>query len=248
MKYKKHLLLTSLWVLITSYNYTQERPPEQINKDFLSHYHIIERTILAGKLILIPTVLSILVYTQHKSIYNTVKNYPISSMIASYSAVSFISDTFVKYKQIAQALQLLQTSKKIYRYILYAIGIKNTMIQLSKKSIEFSFCEEDFCKTITSYIPLSFTELEQLTFDLLHKTSSSIENLHLIIESNLDETIYILSKEHITIDQLLQIYQDDTEIYPYLEKFHQNPTKYYHETILHLNTLIKNHLQYILTQ
>ena len=236
-----------MWTIITSHSYTKEIFPQQPNKNFLSG-HTIEKTMITGKLAIVSTILSIIVYTQHKSIYNTIKNYPISSIIASYCIASFISDTFIKYKQIAQALQLLQTSKKIYRYILYAIGIKNTMMQLSKKSIDFSFCEEDFCKTITSYIPLSFTELEQLTFELLHKTSNTIENLHLMIESNLDETIYILSKEHITIDQLLQIYQDDIEIYPYLEKFHQNPTKYYYETILHLNTLIKNHLQYILTQ
>ena len=130
--------------------------------------------------------------------------------------------------------------------MLCAIAIKNTMLQVAKKDTCCSFQEDEFFKTITNQIPLSFQELEQFIFELLHTCIKNIYDLHININQDVEEQIYLLCKEHIKSEDIISLYDQDPEIYDMLQNLLKNPAEYYKNAAFKLNTLIKKEFQYMI--
>lgn len=130
--------------------------------------------------------------------------------------------------------------------MLCAIAIKNTLAQIAKKDNNNSFTEEDFFSIITQDLPLSFHELELFIFECLHVCIKTIHTLHIQIHTDIEEQIYLLCKEHVTLEDVLKIYDEDQTFYPLLQELQKNPSQYYKKAAVELNTLIKEQFQYMI--
>lgn len=234
-------------LLITIFFATKELNSENYSSILRPRNTIhLARLICAGKIALVTVTASALILYHKKTIlYHTAK-YPITSLAGACLICNFFCDSILKYQQIQRTLFLLEASQKINRYIMYAISIKNTMLQLCKKNTEYSFYEADFFQELTSQIPLSFQELEEFTIDILHNCIKEIQNLHIELQTDIDSKIYFLSKSHLTVEEALFISTQDQEIHDQLKHFYESPSHHYQATLLRLNSLIKKHLHDII--
>jgi len=205
-----------------------------------------EKNISLCKMIFLPSILCTLCYLNSKQFIKNIQENPLLFLVGSCVVFNFIMDTSIKYQQINETICLFHLSKVISRYMLYAIAIKNAMIQVAKKDTCCRFTEEEFFNIITKDIPLSFKELEQLTFNILHNCVKDIQNLHIKIHTDTEEQIYLLCKEHITLNDVISLYSADTKLNALLQKLQENPTEYYKDAALELNTLIKKQFQYMI--
>lgn len=206
----------------------------------------LEKKLFFYKLILTPTLIcGMFLYNQQKLLENIKKN-PLIMLIGSCIISNFYIDAAIKYKEINKAIELFRLSKKISRHLLYAIAIKNTMLKIASNDTCCDFKEEDFLKIITKEIPLSFPDLELFIFELLHNCIKTIQTLHIKINTDIEEQIYLLCKEHITLEDILNFYSNDKKLYPLLQKLQENPSQYYKNVAIELNTLIKKQFQYMI--
>lgn len=250
---KKTRFLTYIVFFLCLGNYLSAKPIKK-QSQAIQRYDLItctkelnfEKNLSLGKLYIIPAIMgAIIAYNQQEFVKNIQQN-PILSIIGFCVIANFLLDATIKYKQINRTLNLFYLSKTISRYMLYAIAIKNTMLQIAKKDTCCTFQEEEFFKTVTNQIPLSFHELEQFVFELLHSCIKTIHTMHMQIHTDVEEKLYLLCKEHITLEEVLSLYDEDEDFYPHLQKLLQNPDEYYKSAAFTLNTLIKKHLQYMI--
>ena len=253
MKNKKIIKNIVIIFFLSFINYKYCNPYKKTyNK--LSNYQLLtcakelnfEKKLSLSKLIIIPSITCYFLLYNKDSVIENIKKNPFFALISSCLLFSFIIDTTIKYKQINNTICLFELSKDMSRYILYAIAIKNTMIKLSRKDSNCIFCEEEFLKIITDKIPLSFNELEQLTSELLHNCLKTIYAMNIKIHTDLEEKIYLLCKEHVSIEDVLTIYNDDTECFNLLKIFLENPNESYKDVAFKLNSLIKDRFQYMI--
>lgn len=207
---------------------------------------ILEKNLSLSKLIVIPCLTCGMFLLHKKILLENIKQNPLLALVGASLFFNFMIDTIIKYKQIIHTLSLFQLSKIISRYLLYAIAIKNTMLQVAKKDNCCNFKEEDFFSTITHDLPLSFRELELFIFELLHTCIKAIHTLHIKIHTDVEEQIYLLCKEHVMLEDILRIYDNDQDLYPLLKNLQENPNQYYKNAAVELNTLIKEQFQYMI--
>lgn len=198
------------------------------------------------KLVLFSSLLCTTLFLNKDHLAKTIKDNSLFSLVLAIFVCNFFIDTAIKYKQIDHLIRLFELLKELNRYMLYAIAIKNTMQELSVKDTNCPFCEEDFFKNITNEIPLSFQELEQFVFELLQVCIKTIQSMHITMHTDLEEKIYLLCKEHVTINDILTLYDDDSQCCPLLKKFLENPAQHYKKTAFTLNSLIKEQFQYMI--
>lgn len=205
-----------------------------------------EKKLSLTRLMIVPSLLCATLFLNKDNLAATIKENSFLSLIVTMFLCNFVIDTCIKYRQINHVINIFELSKELSRYMLYAVAIKNTMQELSIKDTNCPFCEEEFFKNITNQIPLSFQELEELIFALLHSSIKTIQSMHIEIHTDLEERIYLLCKERVTIEEVLSLYDDDIECYPLLKKFLENPTQHYKKTAFTLNSLIKEQFQYMI--
>lgn len=209
---------------------------------------ILDKATTIAKLTIIPTIIiSTIVYNQN-NLKKNIQNNPLIACIGTILLINFIFDSFVTYKKINRILILFKHCKIIERYLLYAVAIKNTMLQFKTRHAECCFSEEEYFNSITQHTPLSFSELEKLTFEMLHNTIQAMNTLHIKAENDIETDMYILTKEHMTLEDIIEFYQNDTEFYPYLKTFLQNPIKYYDTITKKLNFFIKKQINQLILQ
>lgn len=206
----------------------------------------LEKNFSAYKLVMIPSLVCSFFWFNQKKLLENIKNHPLFLLIGACIISNFYIDAVIKYKELNETILLFQLSKIISRYLLYAIAIKNTMLQIAKRDTCCDFKEDDFFKIITEEMPLSFQELELLVSELLHTCIKTIHGLHIKIHTDIEEQIYLLCKEHITLQDVLNFYENDKNYYPFLQKLQENPNQYYKKAAHELNTLIKEQFQYMI--
>lgn len=224
---------------LTSQSIKNEKPTSLSSA---KQHSFFSKKISQANALFIPASLITVIAYNKQNLVNYISKNPITSLIGACLALHFTSEAVIKYKQIDHILKTFEHSQKINRYMMYAIAMKNTMTNISKKNNECRFYETEFFQNLTHQIPLSFQELEQLIVDTLQDCLNKMHELHLDIHSNLENRVYLLSKNHLTIEEVLQLSAQDPELYPLLENFYKSPYQYYQETLLRLNTLIKQHL------
>lgn len=244
MKFKNIFLLQSL--LIT-FMLTVCAEPEKPILPFI--YNIIpivkdlknQKWISQCRLAIIPTILGIALCCNHKNLIQNIQEHPISFLAASYFLSNYLIDTWSKYQQLNQSLQLFLFSQTMSRYMLCLLATKNTMnnLCLTKNTI---FDEQDFSNTIIKQTGHSLEELELFTFELLNNSISCMNNACIDINStNLEEKIYYLFKDQTSLEQMLLICKDDAILYEKLIHFYENPEENYKETLQQLCNLIRSH-------
>lgn len=252
MKKKRIIRYILLFLCFVNYQFGKCHKEQS---EQLSNYELLtctkeltfEKNISLGKLLLLPAIVSILILYNQQQLLKDIKNNPYLFIIGAGIFINFLCDTTIKCRQINHTINLFKLSKTISLYMLYAIAIKNTMLQIAKKDSCCTFKEEDFFKTITDQIPLLFHELELLIFELLHNCIKTVHTMHIKMHTDIEEKIYLLCKEHVTLENLSILYDvTDDDFYPDLQKLLENPTDYYKTAAFKLNTLIKKHLQHII--
>jgi len=191
---------------------------------------------------LLPAILIVVAYFQSSNIKEMISTHPVPFVAVSYLLGNFFIDTLSKYRKIHDTLQLLLFSQTMNRYMLSALAIKNTMQHLYATKNE-QFDEELFFHKLTVHTGYSFAELEKFTSEIIHNCLLFVHDLCLnpYIE-NINEQIYVLMKNKITMDQILLVSSSDQELYYHLQQFNQNPEKNYEFILEKLGILIKNHL------
>lgn len=220
------------------------KPDEQIN--YCQKQLHLEKKFSTCKLVVIPSLICGIFWYNQKKLLENIKNNPLFLLVAACIISNFYIDAAIKYKEINETILLFQLSKIVSRYLLYAIAIKNTMLQIAKRDVCCDFKEDDFLNIITEEMPLSFQELELFIFELLHNCIKTIHAFHIKIHTDIEEQIYVLCKEHITLEDVLNLYKNDTKHYPFLQKLQENPNQYYKKAAHELNTLIKEQFQYMI--
>ncbi|MBI2352842.1 hypothetical protein HYV11_01195 [Candidatus Dependentiae bacterium] len=213
---------------------------------FSSKRLILEKKTILSKLIVIPGIMSFLILNYHKTILDNFDKNPISSLVVLGLIANFVIDTISKYNQIAQVLFLFQFLKRMCKYIIYAHAIKNTMMQIAKKDSCCSFDEKEFCDIITDHIPFSFHDLDIFFFEQMHNCTEEIQAMHLQLQTNIEEKIYLSGKEHIGIEEIVTLYGIHDECFQDLKNLIENPIMYYKMVAFKLNSLIKKNLKYMI--
>ncbi len=191
---------------------------------------------------LLPAILIVVAYFQSSNIQEMIYAHPIPFTAMSYLLGNFFIDTFSKYKKIHETLQLLLFSQTMNRYMLSALAIKNNMQDIYAGTQE-PFSEELFFQKLKIYTGYNFEELEQFTAEIIHNCLLFVHDLCLnpYIE-NINEQIYGLMKNKVTLDQILLVSSSDHELYYHLQQFNQHPEKNYEIVLEKLGLLIKNHI------
>ncbi|MFA5998501.1 MAG: hypothetical protein WC747_00575 [Candidatus Babeliales bacterium] len=202
----------------------------------------IQQWLSKSRLIMIPTIVAIALYVKKESIANMIADYPLTFLATSCFACNYLIDTISKYRQINQTLNYFLFSQSMSRYMLCAMAIKNTMKQQCEiKNI--SFDEDDFFKAIQAETGHSFQELESFTFELINSSLHSISNLCIDMhKTDIEEKIYFLFKDKISIEQMLFLSKNDKKLHSELLKFYNNPEQQYQHITTTLCTLLKKHL------
>lgn len=253
MKHKKYnffnyFIIPAFLTINTQIGYSNALQHNKVNSYNINKTVKIQKFFSLLKLATVPILLGTTIFLNKKNFIRNIQKNPIISLAASCFIYSFITDSINRYYQINRTLYLLEHSKIMSHYLLYAHALKNSMRQNSTRDPNYSFKEEEFFLLVTDHLPLSFAELEQFTFDLLAQCSSNIEKLQLKTDTTIEKQMYELTKEHITLDDLLSFYQNNKNLYPYLQQALQNPVQNYNTIVLQLNTLIKKNLEYIIKQ
>ncbi len=242
MNVKKNTYIVLLISLCLSTQAMQENQDKQTS---LTQDLQIAKYVSLAKVTLISVACGSLFLYHQKQMLQTIKEYPFTYLATTLFTSNYFIDVYIKYKQMKKLLEYYIHLKALSRHMLYAIAIKNTMIQTSKKNfIEFN--QHDFCNTITANIPLSFLELETLTTELLKNSTNAIKQLHIEASTDCTEQIYFLFKDNLSIEQALSLAQKEKSLYKKLQSFQIDPEKYYTSLIAELNYMIRKDLHYFL--
>lgn len=248
MKYTK-ILLVFFSILQNNNSYSQAILKNNSQLNFMSSFKkniTLEKLHHATKITFIPIFMTTFFIMYKENILKNVRNNPILASAGICFFINFIIDNFLNYKKITHILITFNHVKKIERYLIYAVAIKNTLQKIQTRNPNYYFKEQEYFNLLTKHTPLSFNELEELTFTMLNNISSTIEKLHIKIEYDIEANIYMLSKEHITLDDIQDLYKNDKEIYQDIKNFLQNSLNYYDTITTKLNYLITKQINCLL--
>ncbi|MCX5924511.1 MAG: hypothetical protein NTZ68_03755 [Candidatus Dependentiae bacterium] len=195
-----------------------------------------------SRLVIIPTIIAIALYVKKESMVDMIADYPLTFLATTCFTCNYLIDTFSKYRQINQTLNCFLFSQSMSRYMLCAMAIRNTMKE-QREIKHISFDEHDFFKTIATETGHSFQELESFTFELINSSLHSISSLCIDInKTDIEEKIYFLFKDKISIEQMLLLSKNDKKMHSELLKFYNNPEQQYSHITTTLCALLKKHL------
>lgn len=186
-----------------------------------------QQWVAQSRLIIMPVMLGITLYCCKNHLMEYVTDYPIPFLAFSFLIGNFLTDSVFKYRQINQAVQFFLFSQAMSRHLLCMIAVKNKMQRISLiKGTNFN--EQEYLRFIMEKTGHTIEELELLIFELLNSSMNSINHLCVNVNTtDIEEKIYFLFKEQITIEQMLLVCKNDENIYDQLFEFHNDPEQNY---------------------
>jgi hypothetical protein len=198
-----------------------------------------QKIVSLSRLLVIPAIVAITLYFNKNKVIENIENHPIPFAFASYFLGNCLIDSISKYSQIDQTLEFFLFSQTMSRYLLCILAIKNSMKRFDAIKV-IKFDEQKFFSIVANSTGHTVQELEILTEQLLNSSIHSMDNLCI------EEKLYCMCKEQITIEQMLLVCKDDTLIYQELVKFYENPEKEYESILVKMCILISQHFNYFI--
>jgi len=126
--------------------------------------------------------------------------------------------------------------------MLCAFAIKNNILQQYKNHSQ-PFNEQQFFQKITLHAGYTVEELEFFTTELTAQCLNSVNDITLSIhQDSIDDHMYYLLKDKITIEQILAASKHDPILYQALLKYLQNPEEQYESILETIGLLIKDQI------
>lgn len=205
-----------------------------------------QQWISQSRLMVMPAMLSITLYCCKNHLAQYIADYPIPFLAFSFLIGNFLTDSVFKYRQINQAVQFFLFSQAMSRYLLCMIAVKNRMQQVSILK-EANFNEQEFLRLIVQSTGHTIEELELFIFELLNSSMNSINHLCVNVNTtDIEEKIYFLFKEKITIEQMLLACKNDEAVYEKLLEFHKDPEQNYENIMQTLCLLVHTQFNYLI--
>lgn len=206
----------------------------------------LQKYISTCRLIMMPTILAISLYFNKLTLAESISKHPLVFLAISYLAGNYLIDSVSKYRQLNQTLQFFIFSQTMSRYMLCLLAVKNTMKHISEKQ-NLYFNEQEFTDLIIKNTGHSLEELELFTFELLNSSIHAVQNLCIDINTtDMEEKIYYLFKEQMSLEQMLLLCQKYPVLYKELFEFYQTPDQKYHQTLQKLCFLIQTHFNHFI--
>lgn len=183
----------------------------------------LQKNLSECRLFFLPVLLGITSCLHYQNIKSLITDYPISFVMLSLFSGNYFLDTISRYRQIKQTLHFFLFSQAMARYILSTLAVKNHLKKVYEKRHQ-SFDELYFEELFLQNTGQTIEELEKFTFELINTSITAINNLCIDINTTgIEEKIYFLFKEKITLEQMLMIAQKDKTLYEALITFYNDP-------------------------
>lgn len=201
----------------------------------ITHDLMLRRQVSQARIAVTAIVSAAIMCCGYKKIINSITQHPIFLLLLAFFG-NYCIDLASYYQRIDSVLDFFSFSQQMNCYMLCLVAIKNAMPP--SKSIE-----QDFLARIQNNAGYTLQELEQFVFIVLHSSIEAVNNLCMDVGTiDIEEKIYELLKEQVTIDQMLLVCQQDEPLRDQLEVFSQNPEKEYAITVDMICLLIKGRL------
>lgn len=251
MKYKKNRLSLGLCFVGTLLCATFMRSNQESIPLVYNIVPVVKDLRLQGmiskcRLIVIPSIIALTLYCNQKKIVQMIEKDTIPFALLAYFLGNCVIDSIAKYRQIDQALEFFLFAQMMSRYMLCVFAIKNTMKKVMSTKGR-SFDEHDFLTQVIECTGYSIEELEVFSTELLGSSINSINKLCIDINTtDIEEKIYLVFKEQISLEQILLLCKNDVDVYAALMKFHENPEQEFAEVMKTLCFLIRGHFNYFM--
>ena len=251
VEYKKNRLCFGLW-FIGFFLFVVTAQAESENSSL--GYNVVpilkdlqlQAIISKCRLVVIPSIIALTLYCNQKKIVEMIQISPITFALLAYFLGNCVIDSIAKYRQIDQTLEFFLFAQMMIRYMLCIFALKNTMKKLMLIKTGF-FNEEDFFKKVAVCIGHSVEDLETFSIELLNSSINSVSKLNIDINAaDIEEKMYFLLKEQISLEQILLLCKDDSVVYAELMKFHENPEEEFESVMKTLCFLIRGHFNYFM--
>ncbi|MBP6892483.1 hypothetical protein KBB68_02785, partial [Candidatus Babeliales bacterium] len=198
------------------------------------------------RLIVIPIIIVLTLYCNQKKIVQMIEKDPFPFALLAYFLGNCVIDSIAKYRQIDQTLEFFLFAQMMSRYMLCLFAIKNTMKKITFTKSCF-FDEQNFLTKVIESTGYSIEELEIFSAELLGSSINSINKLCIDINTtDIEEKMYLVFKEQISLEQILLLCKNDADIYTALMKFHKNPEQEFENILKTLCVLIRGHFNYFM--
>ncbi len=187
-----------------------------------------------------------ILYFHGEALFKSVKNNPVPCFLAGYFFWNYMIDVIIKNCQIDQTKKIFLLSRAMSRNLLCIFAVRNTMRKLCVDQNK-CFSEQVFLDMIIQATGRSIEELESFTFELLKMSINEMSFLQSEIHpSDIEEKIYLLCKDCITIKEMIVACKNDKDIYSLLIKFSLDPEKFYEKTMYQLCYIFSKKFSYFL--
>jgi hypothetical protein len=207
-----------------------------------------QRWISQSRLLLVPGIFTTALCCSHKKLIEFVQNHPIPFLMLAYLFCNYAIDSFSTYRQIDQALSCFLCSQNMNRYLLSIIAVKNLMQELLAADHQ-EFDQEHFHDLIAKNTGYTLSGLEKFVSELMQSSVHTINHLCVNIDTAVvEQKMYDLLKERVSIEQMLFVCKNDVMVYPQLCKFCQNPPLEYESTVVKLCGLLHTQLDQMVSK
>ncbi len=222
---------------------------DQANYDsYVSTYKKIELYDLLSKYRVSLGSLGILtvLYFNYETLSLNIKNYPIPWFIGFCFFWNYMVDVAIKNCQIDQIKKNFLLFRAMSRNLLCMFAVRNTMQKLCNDQNK-CFNEQDFLNMIIQATGRSIEELEKFTFELLKISTHQISSLESQTQTaDIEEKVYFLCKNCITIKEMIIACKNDKDTYNLLIKFSLDPQNFYEKTMYQLCYIFSKKFSYFL--
>ncbi len=197
------------------------------------------------RVMLLPSLLAITTLIHKNKLQETVKSYPLTSCLLCYIIGNCLLDSFYEYKKINSILNILQSSEKINGYLLCAIMLrKNKYLFKNNPDI---LTNQIISEKIHEYSGFSINEIEEITTQFNKKALEYLNKFDVIhFDFQLSDLENIIGKENITIDQIIPLFQADSELYQELLVLQKDEDADIDKILQKIGLKIKNEIQLLL--